>query len=157
MLNRVTLIGRLTKKPELKTSSSGKNFVPFTIAVNNSFNRDRTDFISCFAWDKIAENMVNYLDKGSLISVDGSIGTSNKDGVYNTFVNAREVTFLETRRSNSSNNSGFDNNNQFNNNNNSNQNDNFNNQNNNNQSTSFSNSDEEFSFDNEKILWDEDE
>ena len=56
-MNLVTLIGRLTRDPELKYSQSGKAFCKFSIAVTREFNRDEADFINCVAWDKRAETI----------------------------------------------------------------------------------------------------
>ncbi len=107
MLNRATIVGRITKELELRTSSNGKQFVGFTVAVNDDFNRDITNFISCFAWNQSAVNMCKYLSKGSLIAVDGRISTSNRNGSYSTFITASSVTFLESKnQSHRSNNFG---------------------------------------------------
>ena len=73
-MNRVLLIGRLTTKPELRYTASNLPFSRFSVAVNRTFsNRDgerETDFINIVVWRKQAENVCNYLDKGSLVSVD---------------------------------------------------------------------------------------
>ncbi len=105
-MNRVMLIGRLTAKPELRYTSSNVPFARFTVAVNRTFsnaNGEReTDFISTVIWRKQAENVCNYLDKGSLISVEGRIQTGSyddKDGNkrYTTDVVADSVEFLESK------------------------------------------------------------
>ena len=72
-MNNVTLIGRLTKDPELKYSQSGKAFCKFTLAVTRDYNREETDFINCVAWEKKAENIAEYLRKGSKLAVQGRI------------------------------------------------------------------------------------
>ncbi len=72
-MNHVTLMGRLTKDPELKYSQSGKAFSKFTVAVNREFNRDEADFISCVAWGKTAETIAEYLRKGKRIALQGRI------------------------------------------------------------------------------------
>ena len=100
MLNQVVLIGRLTKDPEIKKTSSGKSVASFTLAVNQRFNRDKTDFISCVAWKKTAEYLGNYVKKGNLIAVEGRISTRNYDGsdgkkVYITEVVCESVQGLE--------------------------------------------------------------
>ena len=102
-MNRVTLIGRLVQKPELMYTNSNIAMTKFTIAVNRTFKRDETDFINIVAWRKQAENICNYLDKGSLIAVDGRIQTGsyedNKGNRRYTFdVVADNVEFLETKR-----------------------------------------------------------
>jgi single-strand DNA-binding protein len=106
MLNRVVLIGRLTKKPELRYTQSNIASTSFTLAVNRNFTNQQgqreADFVNCVAWRKQAENMVNYLDKGSLIAVEGRIQTRNYENqqgqrVYVTEVVADSVQFLESR------------------------------------------------------------
>ncbi|MBC1676082.1 single-stranded DNA-binding protein [Listeria welshimeri] len=107
MINRVVLIGRLTREPELRYTPKGIAVVTFTLAVN----RTRTDkdgnrvadFINCIAWRKTAENIANYVKKGHQLAVDGQITTRNyegKDGkrVYVTEVLAESVEFLEPRK-----------------------------------------------------------
>ena len=75
MLNRVILIGRLTRDPELKYTPSGTAVASFTLAVdrfrNNAQGERETDFIPIVVWQKQAENCANYLGKGSLAAVDG--------------------------------------------------------------------------------------
>lgn len=106
MLNRVVLVGRLTKDPDLRYTPNGIPVATFTLAVNRTYtNRqgDReTDFINCVVWRKQAENVANYLKKGSLAGVDGRLQTRNyeaQDGrrVYVTEVVADSVQFLEPR------------------------------------------------------------
>lgn len=105
-MNRVMLIGRLTAKPELRYTGSNVPFARFTLAVNRTFTaangQRETDFINIVIWRKQAENVCNYLDKGSLVSVEGRIQTGSyddKDGNkrYTTDVVADSVQFLETR------------------------------------------------------------
>lgn len=111
-MNRVMLIGRLTAKPELRYTASNVPFARFTLAVNRTFsngNGEReTDFLNIIIWRKQAENVCNYLNKGSLISVEGRIQTGSyddKDGNkrYTTDIVADSVQFLESKgQSNSS-------------------------------------------------------
>lgn len=118
MINNVVLVGRLTKDPELRYSSSNIPMVYFTIAVNRAFSSQngerQADFISCVAFRKQAENMARFLAKGSLIGVEGRIQTRNyqgKDGnmVYVTEVVANSIQFLESKSStNRPMNNGFD-------------------------------------------------
>ncbi|WP_425378031.1 single-stranded DNA-binding protein [Spiroplasma endosymbiont of Polydrusus pterygomalis] len=100
MLNRVSLVGRLTRDLELKNSVNNKPFVAFTLAVNNNFN-NQTSFIPCFAWNKTAENMSRYLKKGSLIALDGRLQTrtDNTSGQMITIVQVITdiVSFLDSR------------------------------------------------------------
>ena len=111
-MNRVCLIGRLTAKPELRTTSNNLSTTRFTLAVNRNFsnaNGEReADFISIVAWRKQAENICQYLDKGSLVSVEGRIQTGSfddKDGNkrYTTDVVADQVNFLESKSQRSAN------------------------------------------------------
>lgn len=106
MINRVVLVGRLTKDPELKYTQSGIAVTRFTLAVNRPFRNQQgeneADFINCVAWRKQAENTANYLRKGSLAGVDGRIQTSSFEGrdgnrVFMTEVVADSVQFLEPR------------------------------------------------------------
>ena len=106
MINRVVLVGRLTKDPELRYTPSGVPMARCTIAVNRTFSNqsgDReADFIGCIAWRKQAENLANFMKKGSLIGVEGRIQTGSYEGqdgkrVYTTDVVADAVQFLEPR------------------------------------------------------------
>ena len=118
MVNRVVLVGRLTKDPELRYSSSNIPMLYFSVAVNRTFTdqngQRQADFINCVAFRKQAENMARFLGRGSLISVEGRIQTRNyqgKDGntVYVTEVVAETVQFLESKNSSHSRqNNGFD-------------------------------------------------
>lgn len=105
-MNRVMLIGRLTAKPELRYTASNVPFARFTLAVNRTFsngNGEReTDFLNIIVWRKQAENICNYLNKGSLVSVEGRIQTGSyddKDGNkrYTTDIVADSVQFLESK------------------------------------------------------------
>ncbi len=78
-MNQVTLIGRLTKDPELKYTQSGKAFCKFNIAVTREFNRDEADFIGCVAWDKRAETIAEYLRKGKRIAIQGRLSVRSYD------------------------------------------------------------------------------
>lgn len=106
-MNRVVLIGRLTKDPDLRFTPNGVAVCTFTLAVNRTFTNQQgereADFINCIAWRKTAENTANYTKKGSLVGVDGRIQTRNyegKDGrkVYVTEVVAETVQFLEPKK-----------------------------------------------------------
>lgn len=81
-MNQVTLLGRLTRDPELKYTQSGKAFTKFSIAVTREFNRDEADFINCIAWDKRAETICKYLRKGRRIALQGRLNVRQyeKDG-----------------------------------------------------------------------------
>jgi single-strand DNA-binding protein len=103
MINKVVLVGRITKDIELKYTQSNLPVVKFTLAVNDKYNKDETDFIQIVVWRKQAENVSKYCSKGSLVGVDGKIKTGsydNKDGVrvYTTEVIADSVSFLDTKK-----------------------------------------------------------
>lgn len=88
MINRVVLVGRLTRDPELKTTQSGLSVVTFTLAVNRQYTNAQgergADFISCVIWRKAAENFCNFTSKGSLVGIDGRIQTRTYDGQIQT-------------------------------------------------------------------------
>ncbi|MEG1256878.1 single-stranded DNA-binding protein [Clostridium sp.] len=103
-MNKVVLIGRLTKNPELNfTSGTGNAVCKFTIAVNRRFKKEgqpEADFIPVVVWGKQAESTANYMKKGSLLSVAGRIETRSYEATdgsrrYVTEVIADEVSFLE--------------------------------------------------------------
>jgi single-strand DNA-binding protein len=109
-MNRVSLVGRLTSKPELRYTSGNLTVTRFSVAVNRTYSNQQgqkeTDFINIVAWRKQAENICNFLDKGSLVSVDGRIqtGSYEKDGEkrYTFEVVAESVQFLESKSQNQS-------------------------------------------------------
>lgn len=113
MLNNTTLVGRLTKDPDLKYTQSGKAVAQFTLAVTRDFkNADGeydADFINCVMWGKPAETLADRVKKGERISLAGRIQTrnyENNDGqrVYVTEVVANTFHFLETKGGNGGNN-----------------------------------------------------
>ncbi|WP_342254652.1 single-stranded DNA-binding protein [Spiroplasma endosymbiont of Zeiraphera isertana] len=113
-MNKVILIGRLARDFKLYKTQSEKTFTFFTIAVNNISNQ--ADFISCVAWNKVAEKICEYLGKGSLISLSGRLSVrkiinQDRKEQYITEVVAENVTFLEYRKqdNNSLNNVNTDN------------------------------------------------
>jgi single-strand DNA-binding protein len=106
MMNRTVLVGRLTKDPDLRYTPNGVPVATFTLAVNRPFSNQagerESDFINCVVWRKPAENVANFLKKGSLAGVDGRIQTRNYEGqdgkkVYVTEVLAESVQFLEPK------------------------------------------------------------
>ncbi len=106
MINRVVLVGRLTKDPDLRYTPSGAAVARFTLAVNRTFSNAQgereADFINCTVWRKQAENTANFLKKGSLAGVEGRIQTGSYEGqdgkrVYTTEVVADSVQFLEPK------------------------------------------------------------
>jgi len=124
LLNRIVLIGRLTRDPELRYTSNGTPVCNFTLAVERNYtNRDGdrdVDFINIVTWRGLAENCARHLGKGRLVGVDGSLQirkSENNNRTYiNPEVNADNVRFLDFGSSNSrSNNQGQSQNNQNNN------------------------------------------
>lgn len=106
-MNKVVLIGRLTRDPELKfTPGNGTAVVTVTLAVdkyNSSTGQREADFISVTIWGKQAENTANYMTKGSMLGIAGRIQTRSYDGKdgnkrYVTEVVAQEVSFLSYRK-----------------------------------------------------------
>ena len=104
-MNRVELIGRITRDPELRYTSSNIATTRFTLAVNRLFQGQNgeqcTDFINIVVWRKQAENVKKFVSKGSLVAVEGRIqtGSYEKDGqrIYTTDVVADSVQFLESK------------------------------------------------------------
>ena len=113
MINRVILVGRLTKDPEYRQTPNGVSVATFTLAVNRSFTNSQgereADFINVVVFRRQAENVNNYLSKGSLAGVDGRIQSrsyENKEGqrVFVTEVVADSVQFMDNKSSNQQNN-----------------------------------------------------
>jgi len=107
MLNRVVLVGRITRDLEIrKLTNSNNSVVNFSIALSRLYSREeKTDFINCVAWNKTAENMARFLGKGSLIAIDGRLQTNQfeaRDGTKRstTEVYCENVQFLESRNQN---------------------------------------------------------
>ncbi|TFJ92277.1 single-stranded DNA-binding protein [Lentibacillus salicampi] len=108
MLNRVVLVGRLTRDPDLRYTPNGAAVANFTLAVNRPFsnqqgNRD-ADFINCVVWRRQAENLAQYMSKGSMVGVDGRVQTrtfETKEGrtAFVTEIVADSVQFLESKGS----------------------------------------------------------
>ena len=114
-MNNVTLMGRLTRDPELKYSQAGKAYCRFTVAINREFNREEADFINCLAFGKTAETIAEWLGKGRRIALQGRIQTgsyqnSNGDTVYTTEVVADRFEFVDSARSETSRNQSYSNN-----------------------------------------------
>lgn len=113
MINRVILVGRLTKDPEYRQTPNGIDVANFTLAVNRNFKskngEQQADFINVVVFRNQAQNVNNYLSKGSLAGVDGRIQSrsyENKEGqrVFVTEVVADSVQFLEPKNNNQKNN-----------------------------------------------------
>mgnify|MGYP004507379289 FL=1 len=103
MINKVILMGRLTRDPEMRHTNSGTPVTTFSIAIDNGYgDNKRTDFVNCIAWNKTAEFVTKYFTKGKMIIVIGRITTRSwetQDGkrAYATEVVAKEVSFGETK------------------------------------------------------------
>lgn len=109
-MNKVILIGRLTRDPELRYTGSNTPVATFSLAVNRSFtnqNGEReADFINCVVWRKLAETVKNYLSQGSQVAVEGRIQTRSYDDQngqrrYVTEVVVENIDFVGTKRDNS--------------------------------------------------------
>lgn len=104
MLNKVILLGRLTKDPELRRTDSGKAVATFTVAVDNGHGENKkTDFINCVAWEKTAEFINNWFGKGRMIALVGRISTRTYEGQdgrknYVTEVVVNEVSFADSKK-----------------------------------------------------------
>lgn len=107
MINSITLVGRLTKDVDLRYTQSGKAVGNFTLAVNRPFKNQSgeydADFINAVSWGKQAENLANYMKKGSQIGITGRVQTRNYENnegkrIYITEVVADQVAFLESKK-----------------------------------------------------------
>ncbi|WP_066057969.1 single-stranded DNA-binding protein [Robertmurraya korlensis] len=106
MINQVTLVGRLTKDPDLKVTPEGVYVCNITLAVNRQYRNQKgevdTDFVHCTLWRKTAENTTSFCKKGSLIGITGRIQTRSYDHqgkrMYVTEVVAENVRFIGPRR-----------------------------------------------------------
>ena len=105
MINRVVMVGRMNRDPELRRTGSGAAVTSFTLALNRNYNSadgQQADYISCVVWNKVAENVAQYCSKGSLVGVEGRLRSRTYDNaqgqrVYVTEVVCDSVQFLETR------------------------------------------------------------
>lgn len=106
-MNTYVGVGRLVKDVEVRYTTSNKACTNFTIAINRPFKNEEgiyeTDFINCECWGQVAETMKNYLKKGDLLGIKGSLRSDSyedKDGnkKYRTYVNVEKVTFLQFKK-----------------------------------------------------------
>lgn len=106
MINNVTLVGRLTKDPDLRYTANGTGVATFTLAINRNFTNQagerEADFVQCVIWRKPAETLANYARKGTLLGVTGRIQTRSYDNqqgqrVYVTEVVADNFQLLESK------------------------------------------------------------
>lgn len=108
-LNRATIIGRLTRDPETRTTTSGINVTSFTVATSNSWvdktsgeKKEQTEFHNIVAWRKLGEIIAQYMKKGRQIYVEGRIQTRSYDGQdgtkkYRTEIIADNIIMLDGR------------------------------------------------------------
>lgn len=106
MINKVILMGRLTRDPEMRHTNSGTPVTTFSVAINSGYGeKQRTNFVNCLAWNKTAEFVSKHFTKGKMIIIaDGRISTRSwetQDGkrAYATEVIANEVSFGESKSS----------------------------------------------------------
>ena len=106
MINRVVLVGRLTKDIDLRKTNSNTSVCSFTLACNRRFaqqGQQTADFINCIAWRQSAEFLAKYASKGAIVGVEGRISTRNYEGqngkVYVTEVTCDSVQLIGGNRS----------------------------------------------------------
>jgi single-strand DNA-binding protein len=97
-MNSFVISGNITKEIELKYSGQGKAYVKFSVAVRRRFDREKTDFFNVTVFGKEAENVANFLDKGSKVLIHGEVQIDNKDSKYYTNVIAEQVEFLDSKK-----------------------------------------------------------
>lgn len=108
MMNRVFVVGRITRDPELRNSANGHPYVYFSVAVNRlplPSGERIADFINCVAWNRQAENLARFIRKGGLIGIEGKLQTrsgQNQDGTNRTVMEVvcDSITFLESKNTN---------------------------------------------------------
>lgn len=102
MVNTVSLIGRMTKAPQLKYLSEGRLQTSFVIAVNKGYKTDEADFVLCTIWGKLAETTVKYCGRGSLVGITGRLNTRSYEKgegrVFVTEVVVEDIRFLVTKK-----------------------------------------------------------
>lgn len=102
MLNHITIMGRMTRDPELRYTNSQKPVTNFTLACDRDYDRDTTDFVDCVAWNKTAEFANTYFRKGSMAVVSGRLqfrDWTDKDGNKrrNAEVHVEHIYFGESK------------------------------------------------------------
>ncbi len=106
-MNKIMLVGRLTKDPELRYTQSGTAVTSFTLAVNRRFSKEKeADFINCVAWQKTGEFVAEYFKKGSALGLEGRLQVRTYDSEngqkhWVTEVVAEQVEFVERKGSGS--------------------------------------------------------
>ncbi|MBN1776282.1 MAG: single-stranded DNA-binding protein [Clostridiales bacterium] len=116
-MNKVILVGRLTRDPEVKTTQNQIDVCSFTVAVDRRFKSSsgekQADFINCVAWRQQAKLLGQYFQKGSRIGIVGTIQTrtyedKDKKTVYVTEVVVDEIEFVDSKRDSSGGSNGYD-------------------------------------------------
>lgn len=103
-MNISIILGRLTKTPEIKSSASGTKVINFTLAINKKYkDQDQTSYINCVAFNKTAEIIAAYTEKGSRLLVQGELQSrsyDNKEGqkVYTTEIIVSQITLLDSKK-----------------------------------------------------------
>lgn len=104
MINRVVLVGNLTRDPQFIKTQSGISNVRFTLAVNRRFgNKDEADFISCVAWRQTADFVSQYAKKGQTVALEGHLTTGSYDDkttgkkIYTTDVTCDSVQLINSK------------------------------------------------------------
>ena len=102
-MNTVSIIGRMTKSPQLKQFSEGRMQTNFVVAVSKSYKSDEADFVLCTIWGKLAETTVKYCGKGSLVGITGRLNTRSYEKaegarVFVTEIVVEDIRFLATKR-----------------------------------------------------------
>lgn len=103
-MNSFNGIGRIVNNLELRNTNNGNSVCQFTIAINEGYGeKERTDFIDCVAWNKRAESICKYCDKGVKVAIEGKLQTDTyeKEGkkIKTTKVLVNEITFIEKIKS----------------------------------------------------------
>lgn len=91
MLNRITIMGRMTRAPEIRHTESGKAVANFTLACDRDRDREQTDFIDCVAWNGTAEFISKYFRKGSMCIVSGRLQMRKYEAKDGTNCTAYEI------------------------------------------------------------------
>lgn len=101
----VTLVGNVGKDPEIRSTGSGKKLASFSVAVNQGFgDSEKTEWVNCIAWSQLADVAEKYLKKGKTVGLSGTLQTSSWEDKqtgakrYKTEVVARDITFLDSGR-----------------------------------------------------------
>ena len=93
MINRVVLVGRITRDPEVRKTQTGKSVTNFSLAINRRFgNQEQADFVNCVAWEQSAEFLGNFIRKGALLGVEGRIQSNSYQNNEGQMVYTQELS-----------------------------------------------------------------